>query len=104
MGLDPLEQGVYQHHTVDQSRFPLAPDALAGDSGGGDAGDGAGGGCGGGEMGWSQIQWLLRFSYGQTHISAVAGCCLWWCHHYYWTWNQTTQERVSKARRAKEWS
>lgn len=65
MGLDQLEQGVSQHHSVDQSRSPLTP---ARHSGGGDADDddggGGGGGGGGGEMGWSQILGqLLRFFY-----------------------------------------
>lgn len=46
MGLDPLEQGVSQHHNVDQSRFPLTP---ARDSGGGGADDDHDGG--GGETG-----------------------------------------------------
>jgi len=59
MGLDPLEQGVSQHHNVDQSRFPLTP---ARDSGGGGADDDHDGG--GGETGWSQILGqLLRFFY-----------------------------------------
>lgn len=65
MGLDRLEQGVCQHHNVDQPLFdPLASDDYGG---GGDAGDG---GLGGWEMAWSRIQLLLlRFSYA---------CCCWW--------------------------
>ena len=43
MGLDQWEQGVFLHHSVDQSRFQ--PAAAACDSGGGgDAGGGDGGG------------------------------------------------------------
>jgi hypothetical protein len=40
MDLDQLEQDVYQHHTVDRSRFPLAHEGEpACDSGGGDPDD-----------------------------------------------------------------
>ncbi|PNX83507.1 hypothetical protein L195_g039550 [Trifolium pratense] len=40
MDLDQLEQGVYQHHIVDRSRFPLAHEGEpACDSGGGDHDD-----------------------------------------------------------------
>lgn len=49
MGLDRLEQGVSQHHKVDQPQFPLAPNVPACDSGGGgDAADDNDGGCDGG--------------------------------------------------------